>query len=275
VASGRRPRWVVWQWAAAVWRLLDARVPRTQAVRRLRALVLMGSATVLVSGVVGAATEPPGGASATGGTTTTTRPPSTIYPLVSEPGLAPIVTRVPTTDPVVFLTIDDGHHRSADTARALRELDVPTTLFLNERPVAHGAEFFQALPDALVESHTQSHRDLRGLPEQQQRAEICDNAVAIERAFGRRPVLFRPPYGNYDDATRRAAAACGMAAVVLWEVSVDGETVSFRNTPRLRPGDIVLLHFRPQLAGELRDVVERAEAAGLGVALLEDYLVPG
>jgi peptidoglycan/xylan/chitin deacetylase (PgdA/CDA1 family) len=280
VAPGR-PRWAAWvslrAWVATPCRLLDARVPRSRPVRRLRALVLAGIATVAVSGLVSASSQPPGErASATGQTssTTTTRPPSTIHPLPTTPGLAPVVTRVPTTDPVVFLTIDDGNTRAPELAEALAELGVPTSLFLNDRPIEHGAEFFRSLPDAVVEAHTQTHADLRGLPEDRQRAEICGNADTAQRAFGRRPLLFRPPYGNYDEATRRAAAACGMAAVVLWEETVNGSTMGFRAIPDLRPGDIVLMHFRPQLVAELRVVVERVEAAGLRIALLEDYLLP-
>jgi peptidoglycan/xylan/chitin deacetylase (PgdA/CDA1 family) len=267
-------------WVAAPWRLLDGRVPRSRAVRRLRALVLVGTATVAVSGLVSAASQPPTGerASATGQTTstttTTTRPPSTIHPLPSSPGLAPVVTRVPTTDPVVFLTIDDGNTRAPEVVETLARLGVPTSLFLNDRPIEQGAAYFRSLPGAVVEAHTRTHADLRGLPEEAQRAEICGNADAAQWAFGRRPVLFRPPYGNYDDATRRAAAACGMAALVLWEETVNGSTMSFREIRELRPGDIVLMHFRPQLAAELRIVVERIEAAGLRIALLEDYLVP-
>jgi hypothetical protein len=65
-----------------------------------------------------------------------------------------------------------------------------------------------------------------------------------------------------------------MAAIVLWEETVNGTTMSYRSTPALRPGDIVLLHFRPQLVAELRMIVERVEAAGLRIALLEDYLIP-
>jgi peptidoglycan/xylan/chitin deacetylase (PgdA/CDA1 family) len=261
-------------WVATPCRLLDARVPRSRSARRLRTLVLVGTATVAVSGLVSASSQPPSERASATGQTTTTRPPSTIHPLPSTPGLAPVVSRVPTTDPVVFLTIDDGHTRAPELVEALVELDVPTTLFLNDRPIEHGAEFFRSLPDTVVEGHTQTHADLRGLPEDRQRAEICGNADTAQRAFGRRPVLFRPPYGNYDEATRRAAAACGMAAIVLWEETVNGSAVSYRSTPALRPGDIVLMHFRPQLVAELRMIVERIEAAGLRIALLEDYLVP-
>jgi peptidoglycan/xylan/chitin deacetylase (PgdA/CDA1 family) len=256
--------------------LLDARVPRSRSVRRLRALVLAGTVTIALSGLMGTASEPPGDrASATGqATTTTTRPPSTIHPLPSTPGLAPVVTRVPTTDPVVFLTIDDGTTRSPETAETLDELGLPTSLFLNDRPIEQGAGFFRSLPNTVVEAHTQTHADLRGLPEDRQRAEICGNADTAQRAFGRRPVLFRPPYGNYNAATQRAAAACGMRALVLWQENVNNDVVGFREAQHFRPGDIILMHFRPSFVQELTVIRDRVHEAGLRFALLEDYLAP-
>lgn len=254
---------------------MDWRVPRTQAFRRLRAVVLAGSVVLVAGGVMGTAGSAPSGSTAgTVPSTTTTRPPTTVRPLASEPGLAPVITRVDTTDPVVFLTIDDGHTRSPELAEVLDELGVPATLFLVDAPITRASGFFRSLPGTVVEGHTRTHVDLRGLPEATQRGEICGNADTAALAFRRRPVLFRPPYGHYDEATRRAAASCGMAAVVLWEQAVEGTRMSYRHEPRLRPGDILLFHFRPELADELRWAVERIESTGLRVALLEDYLVP-
>jgi peptidoglycan/xylan/chitin deacetylase (PgdA/CDA1 family) len=260
-----------------VWHLLDPDVPRTQAVRRLRALVLASAATLAANALIAAAAdEPPTDqVAATSPSTTTTPPPMTIRPLTSmaPPGHVPVITRVETTDPVAFVTIDDGFVRAPEVAAVLDELDMPVTLFLVDRPVLDGAAFFGSLPGT-VESHSRSHADLRGMPEDAQRAEICDNAGTIARGLGRAPVLFRPPYGNHDAATQRAAAACGMAAIVLWEQSVERGEMRFRSAREIRPGDIILLHFRPELPGELRMVADRIAAAGLRVARLDDYLVP-
>jgi peptidoglycan/xylan/chitin deacetylase (PgdA/CDA1 family) len=158
--------------------------------------------------------------------------------------------------------IVDGFPRNQPQARFfLESYDLDAVILLD-------------LPDSLVESHTRSHPDLRTLPEEGQRAEICGNADTLERAFGRRPVLFRPPYGAYNEATMRAAAACGMKAVVLWEVSVNGADVGYRTLPQFRAGDILLMHFRSTFVTELRALADRADEAGLRFALLEDYLVP-
>jgi peptidoglycan/xylan/chitin deacetylase (PgdA/CDA1 family) len=256
---------------------------RRQAVERRRLARLVRIAGVLVTGsllidaVGGRMSDGPRPSEASESrptTTTTARPPVTLEPLVSIPGVAPVISRVETTDPVVFLTIDDGHTRNPEVKAALEEIGVPVTLFLLDGPVQADADFFRRLPDTVVESHSRTHPDLRTLSEEGQRAEICGNADLLERAFGRRPVLFRPPYGVYNEATTRAAAECGMAAIVLWEASVNGSDVGFRTTPRLRAGDILLMHFRPSFVTELRALADRAEEAGLRFALLEDYLVP-
>lgn len=206
--------------------------------------------------------------------TPTTLTHSTLQPLAVTNGLAPVITRVETTDPVVFLTIDDGYTRPPEGLDAFRSLGMPASLFLIDAPIESEPWYFAAMPGTLVESHTRHHRTLTGLPEDEQRAEICGNAELIERTYGRRPVLFRPPGGAYDEATQRAAAACGMRAVVLWEENVNWDVVGFRSVQELRPGDIILMHFRPQFVQELNVIKERVEEAGLRFALLEDYLAP-
>jgi peptidoglycan/xylan/chitin deacetylase (PgdA/CDA1 family) len=258
----------------------DRRARRELERDRLRRLARFGIA-VIVAGVLADAVgqrvgeRPVSSGPASGGSTSSTAPPPmTIAPLPSTPGVAPVVTRVETTDPVVFLTIDDGHTRDPEVLAAFEEVGVPASLFLVDGPVEVDAEFFRSMPYTLVEGHTRTHPDLRTLSEEAQRAEICGNADTLERAFGRRPVLFRPPYGVYDEATQRAAADCGMAAIVLWEESVNAGMVAYRSTPRLRRGDILLMHFRPSFVEELRAITQLVEQAGLRFALLEDYLVP-
>jgi peptidoglycan/xylan/chitin deacetylase (PgdA/CDA1 family) len=252
-------------------------IERARLAKLVRASVVVVAAALLIDAVGGRMSDGPATSEASEAratTTTTVPPPVTLVPLASTPGVAPVISRVETTDPVVFLTIDDGHTRNPEVQAALEEIGVPVSLFLLDGPVQADPDFFRGLPDTVVESHTRTHPDLRTLSEEGQRAEICGNADTLEGAFGRRPVLFRPPYGAYNEATARAAAACGMAAIVLWEVSVNGADVGFRTMPQLRRGDILLMHFRSSFVTELRALADRADEAGLRFALLEDYLVP-
>jgi hypothetical protein len=42
----------------------------------------------------------------------------------------------------------------------------------------------------------------------------------------------------------------------------------------LQNGDVILLHWRPDLLDNLHDVVARCQAEGFTIARLEDYLSP-
>jgi peptidoglycan/xylan/chitin deacetylase (PgdA/CDA1 family) len=214
--------------------------------------------------------------STTSSTTTTeapaTSPPMTIEPVPAVTDLAPVITRVPTDDPVVFLTIDDGLTRHPEGLEEFRRLGIPASLFLVDGPVQQDPDYFGAMPRTLVEAHSKTHANMVDLSEAEQQAEICGNADVIEQAYGRRPLLFRPPFGNYNEATQRAAAACGMRAVVLWQENVNWDVIGYREVQELRSGDIILMHFRPQFVEELHTVKNAVDAAGLRFALLEDYL---
>ncbi|WP_233157928.1 polysaccharide deacetylase family protein [Actinokineospora bangkokensis] len=183
--------------------------------------------------------------------------------------MAPVVRRIPTDKPYVFLTIDDGEIKDP-AAVELAKRGWPT-LFLNEKYFKDDAAYFTSL-NAPVEDHTVDHPNLRGKPYEFQREEICDDADAEQRAFGVRPTLFRPPFGNYDDNTRRAAAACGLKAVVLWDETINNGAMQFQVGHHLRPGDIVLMHFRKTFTEDYQAFLDQVKADGLTPARLPDFL---
>lgn len=184
----------------------------------------------------------------------------------ARPGLPPVVDRVPTRDKVVFLTFDDGAERDPRFVDLVRELRLPVSVFLTDSVVGPGYAHFARLRavGASVQNHTLDHPYLPGLSYAGQRAEICGQQEKLKQRFGLRPRLFRPPYGDYDDDTLRAAADCGIAAVVLW-----------RARGPLRPGDI--LHCPESrngtnLTAATAATLRRVQAEGFAVARLEDYL---
>jgi peptidoglycan/xylan/chitin deacetylase (PgdA/CDA1 family) len=88
---------------------------------------------------------------------------------------------------------------------------------------------------------------------------------------GHPTTLLRPPYGAQNPATRSAASACGLDAVVMWSASMDkGELHAVDG--RLHPGDIVLLHFDEHLYGDLVQLLDLAAQSGLSVGRLEDHV---
>lgn len=198
-----------------------------------------------------------------------------------ELDLPPVFTTVPTRDKVVFLTIDDGAEKDPAFLRMMSDLDVPYTAFLSGYLVKDDDRYFRQMQarGAVLNNHTLWHRYMPGLPYRAQRREICGMQRFIERRYGTRPTLFRPPFGSYDRATLRAAKACGIEYAPLWNAEVFADHWEYREPDRrLRPGDIVLTHFRgrEQWKGAMPDMIRRflnkVTAEGYAVGRLEDYL---
>jgi peptidoglycan/xylan/chitin deacetylase (PgdA/CDA1 family) len=191
-----------------------------------------------------------------------------------ENGLAPVISALPTKEPVVFLTIDDGAYKDPAEVELMKKHNLKASLFLTYNVIKSNPSFFKdfiAL-GSLVENHTITHSYLSQLSYAGQKQEICGQADKMQELYGRRPVLFRPPGGFYNDTTRRAAADCGMKAVVMWTAKANGGSMQYQVGNRLRAGDIVLMHFRPEFRQDLESFVTAMHVAGLRTELLEDWL---
>ncbi len=192
-----------------------------------------------------------------------------------ENGMVPVLTRVPTEPKVVFLTIDDGAVKRDSDLALLEKSGIKASLFLAQTFIAGEPDFYQKYLAAghLVEDHTVSHNlGFLQLGYAEQKAEICGMADFAQQHYGRRPVFFRPPGGPYTQATRQAAAECGLKAIVDWEAKANAGGMDYQVGAGLRPGDIVLMHFRPEFPQDLAAFIAAKDAAGLKVVLLEDYL---
>ena len=190
-------------------------------------------------------------------------------------GMVPVLTKVPTEQKVVFVTIDDGAIKRDSDFALLEKNGVKASLFLAHNFIAGSADFYKKYTAAghLIENHTMTHNlDFIHLSYEQQKAEICQMADYEEQQFGRRPVFFRPPGGPYTMAIRKAVAECGMKAVVDWETKANAGRMDYQVGAGLRPGDIVLMHFRKEFPDDFAAFLKAQKAAGLKVVLLEDYL---
>lgn len=193
----------------------------------------------------------------------------------SAPGLVPVLHRIETSDPVVFVTIDDGYEKDPAVVALLRDRHVPVTAFLAVTALQNDHEYFdevQQVTGQSVQDHTLTHPFLSRYSYERQRHEICGAADQLGTWYGLRPWLLRPPYGDYSTTTRRVAKDCGMTAIVLWDVSLPHRVLRFAEGTGFRRGDIVLVHWRAGLARDLPVALDAIERAGLRVAALQDYL---
>lgn len=167
------------------------------------------------------------------------------------------IARVQTARPVVALTFD-----ACATARQANAVDwpvveylkteeLPATVFLSGRWIdAHpdGARALAALPRVELGSHGYEHRRASGRATPSLGADL-DAAQARLAALGRKAVLLRPPFGDFDRRVIEAAASRGLV-MVLWDVvSADagGHVSPARMTAevvaRARAGSIVIFHI--------------------------------
>ncbi|WBB70187.1 polysaccharide deacetylase family protein [Micromonospora sp. WMMD812] len=191
-------------------------------------------------------------------------------------GSAPFWFRLPTEQKVAFITIDDGAlARPPAAIDFIRDAHFPVTLFLNSPAAEAHTDYFRQIEAAggVVANHTITHTSLAGRSYAFQKHEICGSADKLEQLFGKRPTLFRPPFGNRDATTLRAAHDCGMKAVFHWTETVDKGIVRYQTPEKVvKPGDVLLMHFRPALMDDLLAALKAIHRAGLTPALLEDYV---
>ncbi|MER6397861.1 polysaccharide deacetylase family protein [Kitasatospora sp. NPDC001603] len=201
-------------------------------------------------------------------------------------GPVPVFSEVKTTDKVVFVTIDDGAEKDPKFVEMLTDLKVPVSMFLTRDIVKDNYGYFKPL-QALgnhIHNHTVDHAQMSKVAPEKQKSEICDAQSALTQQYGTAPLLFRPPYGDGANtpALNTSVQQCGPRAIVLWRESMQIHDMQYQAADKkLRPGDIVLAHFRgpKDLKGETMtqmfgELLARIQEQGFAVARLEDYIRP-
>jgi peptidoglycan-N-acetylglucosamine deacetylase len=160
-----------------------------------------------------------------------------------------IAYRVPTTEPVVALTLDDGPS-VAYTTKVLDILEreqVTATFNLIGRHVAAYPELAKRVAaNHEVGNHTWSHPNLALARAPVARDQLRRAADIIAETTGRHPRVFRPPYGSISGATMMLAVSLGYP-IVLWdfEFNQHGRSAAANVTHltrQARPGSIILGH---------------------------------
>lgn len=161
----------------------------------------------------------------------------------------PFLWRMP--GKAVYLTFDDG----PDPDHCNRILDIlkryriqATFFVIGEKTEKHPDLVERMLAEGhTVGNHSYTHPHLMGKTKEIIRREIEKTDRAIQQITGKKPCLFRPPYGQFGLALLQVLKATGHR-LVLWNKSVkdykkhtNASTISKRlNTAH--SGQIVLLH---------------------------------
>ncbi|WP_149257337.1 polysaccharide deacetylase family protein [Actinomadura sp. K4S16] len=214
----------------------------------------------------------------------TPKPGSWTMPKPAANGLPPVINHIETQERVVFLTIDDGYTYDSEFVNLVRKEKVPILTFLTSTYIKGQGQYFWAMRNAgsQMENHTVTHPNMATLSAESQKKEICDSSDAIQKQYGRRPQVFRPPFGSYNQTTLQAAKDCGIKSVLLWSAEfyngTSGPGVGYNGFARgdggkgFKPGDIILMHYRKGLAQEFQMILGWIRQAGFRPAAVENYL---
>ena len=158
----------------------------------------------------------------------------------------------------VSLTFDDGPDPDATPAllRCLAARDARATFFLIGERAARHPDIVRAIVDEghEVGNHSWHHRNAWFLAPGATGEEILGGARLLADITGRRPALYRPPWGIVNVAALRAVRRAGFTTV-LWSMQPEGLRAVAPGDQlrycarRLHDGAIVCLHDAPGLPG--------------------------
>jgi Predicted xylanase/chitin deacetylase len=131
----------------------------------------------------------------------------------------------------------------------LGKYNVKATFFVVASWAEKYPESVKALSDAghEVMNHSSTHPHFTKLSADQIEGEVKNCNDKVEAITGVRPILFRPPFGDYDDHVVKTLRDMGMYTI-QWDVdSLDwkdlpASEITSRVTSRVKPGSIILFH---------------------------------
>lgn len=160
---------------------------------------------------------------------------------------------VQTDQPEIALTFDAawGNEDTAEILSILKEQDVQATFFMTGNWVEHYPEDAKAiLADGHdLGNHSESHQNMSQLTDSEKREELMSVHKKVQELTGYEMFLFRPPYGDYDNAVIKTAASCGYYSI-QWDVDsldwrdygADSIISTVCEHSHLRNGSIILCH---------------------------------
>lgn len=153
--------------------------------------------------------------------------------------------------PEIALTFDDGPNPvyTPQILTILQQYSVKATFFSIGQQVPANARILQQVYNDgdTIASHTWNHPDLTRLSAASIQAQLHMTSNAIQNAIGVRPLLFRPPYGAYNNFVHGLVAQFGLTTV-MWSVDTNDwkrpgvNSIVNAALAAARNGSIILMH---------------------------------
>nr|WP_153462373.1 polysaccharide deacetylase family protein [Sediminibacillus terrae] len=179
-------------------------------------------------------------------------------------------------DKTVMLSFDDGPSSVLpEILDILKHENVPAMFFWQSKLLYPARPWKRLIEEGhRVGTHTITHPDMTRLDYQAQYRQLAGSVRSLESITGQKITYFRPPFGQYDENTKRAAKELGLT-IVLWKIaSIDWELkdnprqIVDNTFPNLQDGAIILLHELEQTVKILPALIQSIKQEGYTFQLL-------
>ena len=157
-----------------------------------------------------------------------------------------------TDEKIISITFDDGPdiEYTQRILDILKDAGVKATFFCIGRKISGNEELIRRMDKEghLIGTHSYSHSNWFDLfPAKKMKHEFARCEAGILNITGKKPLLFRPPYGVINPMLKNALYETGYHVIGFsnraWDTTTRKESkILIRLTRSLKPGDIVLLH---------------------------------
>ncbi len=161
------------------------------------------------------------------------------------------VYSVETREKKIAITFDCawGTEHTDALLQVLEREKVRATFFMVQFWAEKYPEYVKKIGEAGHEigTHSATHPHMSALSAEKMRAELESSCSAIEKIAGRRPELFRPPFGDYNDRLIQTAEEAGLYTI-QWDVDsldwkdLSAQEIAMRVIGRVQKGSIILCH---------------------------------
>ncbi len=182
-------------------------------------------------------------------------------------------TRGLKTEKKIALTFDDGPHPkyTPQVLKILKEENVTATFFWLGSMVKNNPETAQMVTDGGYEigTHSWDHPKLQGRTTEFVRKQILDTQDLVQQMTGKRPRLFRPPYGATGVAVNEICKQDGLV-ICLWTVDTldwnqrrPTEKVVDAAIHETGNGSVILMHdIQPRTVAHLSEIIHGLKERG-------------
>lgn len=173
-----------------------------------------------------------------------------------------------------------GNEDTHDLVEILKEYDVKATFFVVGDWVDKYPESVKELSDAGhdIMNHSDTHPHMTKISKEKILSEVTACDEKIEKITGKKPNLFRPPYGDYNDSVVETLKQAGHYTI-QWDVdSLDWKDLSAqeiysRVIGRVKNGSIVLFHNAAKHTPEaLPMILEKLKSDGYEIIKINDMI---